>query len=170
MLARMRIWADRLIGLSANIGALGLIVEVVVILIDVVGRAFGSPLYGSQDMITMAMVVLVFGGMAMCDRQGGHIAVDLLEPRFPPAMNRFIDVFAAALGALIFGFIAWAIIDSAKLSVMLNLSTNLLRLPKEWFQWALAGFATLTALGMALRAVELALSRRNVTHDREVGL
>ena len=170
MLAQMRIWADRLIGLSANIGALGLIVEVVVIMIDVVGRAFGSPMFGSQDMITMAMVVLVFGGMALCDRQGGHIAVDLFEPRFPAAMNRWIDILGAALGAVIFAFIAWAIIDSAKLSVMLNLSTNLLRLPKAWFQWGLAGFAMLTSFGMLLRAVELALWRRDVRHHHRANL
>lgn len=162
MLTHLRTWADRLIGLSANIGALGLLVEVVVILTDVVGRALGSPLYGSQDMITMAMVILVFGGMAMCDREGGHIAVDLFEPRFPDWMNRGIDIIAALLGALIFAFIAYAIVESAKLSVMLNLSTNLLRLPKAWFQWGLAGLSIVTALGMLLRAAELTFSGRDV--------
>jgi len=157
MIAHLRIWADRLIGLSANLGALGLIVEVGVILVDVIGRSFGVPLYGSQDLISMSMVVLVFGAMALCDRQRGHIAVDLFEPRFPAALNRAIDILAALLGAVVFAFIAYAIIDSAKLSVMLNLSTNLLRLPKAWFQWGLAGFSIITALGMTLRAVELCL-------------
>lgn len=162
----MRTWADRLIGLSANLGALGLLVEVIVILVDVVGRAFGSPLFGSQDITTMSMVILVFGGMAACDRQGGHIAVDLFEPRFPSSFNRFIDILAALLGAVIFAFIAWAIIESAKLSVMLNLSTNLLRLPKAWFQWGLASFAILTAFSMALRSAELTLSGRDVRSEK----
>ena len=166
MIAHLRTWADRLIGLSATIGALGLLVEVAVILTDVIGRAFGYPQYGSQDMITMAMVILVFGGMAMCDRDGGHIAVDIFEPRYPSWLNRFIDIFAAALGAIIFVFIAWAILESAKLSVMLNLSTNLLRLPKAWFQWGLAGLSIVTALGMLLRAVELSLSGRDVRIEK----
>ena len=166
MIAHLRTWADRLIGLSATIGALGLLVEVAVILTDVIGRAFGYPLYGSQDMITMAMVILVFGGMAMCDRDGGHIAVDIFEPRYPSWLNRFIDIFAAALGAIILVFIAWAILESAKLSVMLNLSTNLLRLPKAWFQWGLAGLSIVTALGMLLRAVELSLSGRDVRIEK----
>lgn len=166
MLAQLRTWADRLISLSASIGALGLLVEVVVILIDVLGRFFGNPLYGSQDMITMGMTVLVFGGMAMCDREGGHIAVDIFERRYPNWLNRMIDIGAALLGALIFGFVAWAIIDSAKLSVMLNLSTNLLRLPKAWFQWGMAGFSVLTACAMALRAAELALSGRDIRTEK----
>jgi TRAP-type C4-dicarboxylate transport system permease small subunit len=165
VLALLRKIADGLIGLSASIGALGLLVEVAVILVDVVGRAMGSPLYGSQDITTMGMVILVFGGMALCDRNGGHVAVDILESRFPPAMNRAIDIGSAVLGAVIFVFIAWAIVESAKLSVMLNLSTNLLRLPKAWFQWALAGFCILTALGMLLRAVELTVSGRDVRSE-----
>lgn len=169
MLQSLRKWADRLIGLSATIGALAVLLEVGVILVDVIGRAFGKPMFGSQDLITMTMVILVFGGMALCDRKGGHIAVDLLEHRYPPAMNRVIDIAAALLGAVIFGFIAWAVFDSARISQMLNLSTNLLRLPKVWFQWALCGFAIMTALGMALRAAELALSGRDIRGERELG-
>jgi TRAP-type C4-dicarboxylate transport system permease small subunit len=163
----LRKTADRLIGLSATLGAVALVAVMVTILIDVVGRAMGSPLYGSQDIVTMSMVILVFGGMALCDRQGGHIAVDLLEPRFPHALNRLIDIVVALTGAVIFAFIAWAVWDSAKLSQMLNLSTNLLRLPKAWFQWALSGFSVLAALGLLLRAAELALSGRDIRREPE---
>lgn len=161
--------ADRLIGLSATIGGLGLVIEVVVVLVDVIGRAFGSPLYGSQDMISMTMVILVFGAMALCDRNGGHISVDLLEDRFSSGFNRWVDVFSALLGALIFLGIAWTVWDSAKISQMLNLATNLLYLPKAWFQWVLAGFSVITALGMILRAVELALGRPDVRHEKGQG-
>ena len=65
MLATTRKIADGLIGLSAFIGTLAVLVEVGVILVDVIGRAFGKPLFGSQDLITMTMVILVFGGMAV---------------------------------------------------------------------------------------------------------
>lgn len=168
MLLTLRNLADSLIGLSAAIGAIGLIIEIAVILVDVIGRAFGHPLFGSQDLITMTMVLLVFGGMALCDRRGGHIAVDLLHSRYPDRLNWLIDIVSAALGAVIFGFIAFAVWESAKLSEMLNLSTNLLRLPKAWFQWALCAFSMLTALAMALRAVELSLPGRNVHREGAV--
>jgi TRAP-type C4-dicarboxylate transport system permease small subunit len=162
MLAIIRKLADRLIALSAVVGVLGLIFEVVIILVDVVGRALGTPLYGSQDVITMSMVIVVFGAMALCDRQGGHIAVDLFERSYPAALNRFIDVFSALLGAVIFVGIAYAVNESAKISTMLNLSTNLLLIPKAWFQNGLSILALLTAAGMALRAIELTFSGRDV--------
>lgn len=161
----LRTIADRLIGLSAIIGSLGLLFEVVVILIDVIGRAMGKPLLGSQDLITMAMVILVFGGMALCDRKGGHIAVDIFERKFPRMFNRVVDILSAILGAIIFFAIAYAIYESSKLSVMLNLSTNLLNIPKVWFQLALAALSILTALGLLLRALELAISGRDVRRE-----
>lgn len=157
--------ADGLIGLAAALGALALLAEVGVILVDVVGRAFGAPLLGSQDLITMTMVILVTAPMALCDRFGGHVSVDLLERRFPPLMNRIIDVVAALLGAAIFAMIAYATWESAKLSVMLNLSTNLLRLPKAWFQWGLIGFSLVACAGLALRALELAITGRDVRQE-----
>ncbi len=157
--------ADRLIGLSAIIGSIALIAEVVVIMTDVIGRAMGAPLFGSQDLVTMIMVFVVFGGMAICDRVGGHIAIDLFERHFPAGLNRAINIVTAALGALIFLAIAWTVYASAKLSLMLHLSTNLLNLPKAWFQWALCGFALVAAFAMALRALELALTRRDIRSE-----
>ncbi|WP_417552448.1 TRAP transporter small permease [Marinomonas fungiae] len=162
MLITIRKLADGLISLSAAIGALGLIFIMLVILVDVIGRAFGSPMYGSQDIITMSMTVVVFGAMAICDRTGGHISVDLFERTYPTWLNRVIDILAALLGVVIFVGIAYAVNESAKLSAMLNLSTNLLRLPKVWFQNGLSVFALLTAIGMLLRAIELTFSGRDV--------
>ncbi len=162
----LRAIADRLIGLSASIGALALLGLVGVIMVDVIGRTFFSPLFGSQDLIIMGMSVLVFGGMALCDRKGGHIAVDLLEDRFPSWLNRALDIGAALIGAAAFGLIAWTVFESSLLSQMLNLSTNLLRLPKAWFQWGVCAFSVLTALGLLLRAAELALSGRDVRRER----
>ncbi len=157
--------ADRLIGLSALIGSAALAVLVGVILVDVIGSQFGYPLYGALDVTIMSMVIVVFGGMALCDRRGGHISVDLLERKFPPAINRAIDAGSATLGAVIFVTLAWAVWDSAQISEMLNLSTNLLRLPKAWFQYAACGLAIFTALGMTLRAIEIGFTGRDVRRE-----
>jgi TRAP-type C4-dicarboxylate transport system permease small subunit len=164
-LKRLRNITDRLIGLCAFSAGLGLLTVVAVILADVVGRAFGAPVMGARDVSEMTMVIVVFGGMALCDRSGGHIVMDLFERHYPPAVNRWIDIIAALLGAVIFAAIAWTVWESAGISRMLNLSTNLLNLPKAWFQWALAGFAVVTALALALRALELALGRPDVRRD-----
>lgn len=164
MLIYLRKTADGLISLSANIGALALLFVLAVILIDVVGRAFGNPLYGSHDIVTMFMVIVVFGAMALCDRKGGHIAVDLFEHRFSAGLNRAIDICVAIAGTVIFLALAWATWDSSRISVMLNLNTNLLNLPKVWFQNALSVFCLITAFGLSTRALELILRGLDVRH------
>ena len=149
--------ADGLTRLSALIATLGLITEVVVILVDVIGRYFGAPLKGAQDISEMAMVVLVFGAMAMCDKVGGHVSVDLFENAMPRWMIRAGDIASALIGAAIFLGIAWTTWDSAALSKMLNLATNIIKLPKAWFQYFIIVASLVTALGMILRALTLVL-------------
>jgi TRAP-type C4-dicarboxylate transport system permease small subunit len=168
MLDRLDRWAAGLTSLAALIGTLGLITEVVVILIDVVGRYFGAPLSGAQDVSTMAMVILVFGGMALCDRLGGHIAVDLFEPAMPRWMRQAGDVISAILGAAIFIGIAWTMWESAQLSKMLNLATNIIQLPKVWFQYVVVVFSLIAAFGMGLRAVTLMFGRSRTRQIEDV--
>ena len=158
--------ADRLINLSAIIATIALFVLMGVILVDVIGRGLGMPLYGSQDLIGMTMVIVVFGGMALCDRDGGHVSVDLLETRFPVSINHSADVFSAFLGAIVFSAIAWAVFKSSKISLMLNIATNLLDLPKAWFQWILCALAAFCAFAMALRGIELAFNICDVRRER----
>lgn len=170
MLTALQSLADRLIGLSAVLGALGLIVEVVVVLIDVTGRYFGAPLTGAQDITQMTLVIVVFGGMALCDRLGGHISVDVLEPVLPRAVLWLGDVIAPLVGAAVFIAIAVAVWDSAALSRMLNLATNIIYLPKAWFQYIMVVFCLITAFGMGLRALATALTGKPLPHTPDKAL
>lgn len=145
--------------LSAVAGALALIVIVVTVLADVVGRYFGSPLYGAQDITQMAAVFVVFGGMAYCERRGGHIQVDLLERAFSGRINRLLLIAGCLAGAVVFGLIAWQMWEASKLARMLNMATNILSLPRAPFQYAVAALSGIASLGLAARAVALAQGR-----------
>ena len=168
MLKRLTKLADRFINLSAVMGSIGLVIEVVIILIDVVGRMFNMPLVGAQDISQMSMLILVFGAMALCDKTGGHIAVDIFENSFPRWLNNSIDIFSALIGALIFALIAWAIYESSKISQMLHLATNIIYLPKAYFQWAVSVFCIITSVSMLLKGISLAVIGREV--EEEAGI
>lgn len=155
MFSRLRWAVDKLIDLAAVLGALGLLGIMAVVVIDVIGRYFGAPLYGAQDIVETAAVFVVFGGMAFCDRQGRHVSVDLLEPYFPPWLNHLLSLLGNAVGAVIFALIAWYLWEASKLSVMLNMATNILQIPRAPFQYAMSAFASLTALAMALRTLAM---------------
>ena len=158
---RAIIWqvADRLISLSAFIGTLGLLTGVLDILIDVIGREFHNPLRGAQDISQMAMVTMVFGGMAIADRLDAHIAVDVFEGLFSKTMNRITQIVAPLLGCVIFMLLAKAMWDAAVLSQLLHLATNIINLPKAWFQYMAMVMSLITALAMFLRAVDTVFGR-----------
>jgi len=156
MLRLARKIADIFINISAVFGGAALFAGLAVILVDVVGRLFGAPLRGSPDLVQMAFVLMVFGGIPYCDRIGGNVAVDLLEDYFSPDLNRLFIILGNIIGAVVFALLAWQLWESSKLSNMLNLSTNILFLPKAPFQYAAVALCIITCISQALRVVELA--------------
>jgi len=160
--------AARATALVAILGTIGLVAEVLVILVDVIGRYFGTPLRGAQDITQMSMLVLVFGGMALCDRIGGHIAVDVFERIFPDWLKRTTDIAGALLGAAIFGGIAWNMWKSAAMSSMLRQSTNIINLPFSWFKYFIVVACVVTVFGMLARALSLSLGGALAPHKELV--
>lgn len=152
---------DGLVSLSSIVGTLALIFIIIVTLVDVTGRLFGVPLSGAQDLSEMTMVVVVFGGMALCDKQGGNISVDIFEDKFSEKMNYCLNIIGWLIGCAIFSAIGYTMIGAAEMSRLLNLSSNILGLPKEPFQYAVAFFAFLTALAMFARVVTAFLNPWN---------
>lgn len=148
---------DVIVHLAAWSGALGLLVALGAIAADVTGRAFGAPVFGARDVVSMAAVFVVFGGMALAHIKGAHVSVDLLERHFPPALNRLLTPLGHLLGAGVFVLIARELWKATELARLLRMSTNLLYLPRAPFLTAMAVLAAICAASMALRAVETAV-------------
>lgn len=159
MLRHLQRAVDGLVALSAVCGAVAILTIVLTVLVDVVGRYFGSPLYGAQDIVQMAAVFVVFGGMAFAERRGGHIQVDLLERAFSERLNRALLVLGCAIGAVVFALIAWQMWEASKLARMLNMATNILNLPRAPFQYAVAALSGIAGVALAIKAVALARGR-----------
>jgi TRAP-type C4-dicarboxylate transport system permease small subunit len=150
---------DGLVTLSAVVGSVALLAIVATVLVDVVGRYFHAPLYGAQDIVQMASVFVVFGGMAFCERRGGHIQVDLLERAFSDRTNRVLLIVGCVTGAVVFALIAWRMWEASKLARMLNMATNILGLPRAPFQYAVIALSGVASVGLALKAAVLARGR-----------
>lgn len=154
MLARLVRICDFGIDASAILGAVGLAVTLGVTSADVIGRAFGHPLYGGRDIVSMAGVFVVFGGLAYAHRAGAHIVVDLLEPIFPPLMNVILTVAGHWLGAVIMVLMIWQMAVAVDLARMLSTSTNLLFLPRAPFLVVMMAMASVCAASMLLRGAQ----------------
>ncbi len=75
---------------------------------------FGTPLPLTLEVVSYYyMLVVAFIPLAMVERKGGHIKVDLLVQFFPPMLQRLIDATMALAGAAFFGLVAWVTLQEA---------------------------------------------------------
>lgn len=110
---------------------------------DVVSRgAFNSPIFGTEEIVSVLAVLTVAFSMPYAHSQGSHIGVDLLMSRFSRLLRRCIDAFMLAVSGALFAVASWRTVllgngyrESGQVSMNLEL-------PLEYVAYALAlGFA-----------------------------
>lgn len=106
--ARAMGWADApFLALAVLSGALATIMMVSTT-VDVAGRyLFNRPLYGAFEITEITMGLIVFTALPLAVWRREMIVVGVLSERLSPAARRAIDGLGLALGAVLFGFVAW---------------------------------------------------------------
>ncbi len=84
------------------IAGIALLLMVLVVVYDIVGRSFGLwHVLSSVEQTTLYMMLLGFFGLARCFRDQGNIVVDVATQSMSPRTVRRIDAFWAVLAAAI---------------------------------------------------------------------
>ena len=79
---------------------------------DVVGRgAFGAPVKGTPEIVSMSIVIICFLQASYAIRSGGMLSVDLLPALLPPRVREALAVAGCVLGVLFFGVIVYGGFD-----------------------------------------------------------
>ncbi|HEX6195665.1 MAG TPA: TRAP transporter small permease [Jiangellaceae bacterium] len=86
-----------------------LIIAVMVMTVyNILGRwLFNEPFRGTVELTQLAMIGIVYLGMAYAQDNGNHIAVDLLYSRLPRLVRIVLDWFATLLSLVILALLAW---------------------------------------------------------------
>ncbi len=81
--------------------------------IDVVGRFFRHPVFGSVELVTLMGVFAVVFSLPFTHESNGHIGVELFVAKLPRRTRAFIDMCTAFAGLLFFGLVTWRMFDYA---------------------------------------------------------
>ena len=93
---------------SVNIIGLSVLVLAMLLSVgDVVGRYVGFPIPGTLEITELAMVVIVFTGIAWTLRLGGHVSIILFVRHMRPRTRAVISAFCNLLTLGIWSVIAW---------------------------------------------------------------
>jgi TRAP-type C4-dicarboxylate transport system permease small subunit len=111
MIDRLSNWTARALLVFAAL--LGFFLAFVVCT-DVIGRViFNSPLKGTPEMVSSAIVIICFMQAPYAIRSGGMIYVDFIVRHLPNRWRSWMALVGAVLGAAFFGFILWGSFDPA---------------------------------------------------------
>lgn len=91
------------------VGAVWVVLIMLLITVDVSGRAFfNSPLFGVPEIVKISVVGLVWCMMAHTLKIGAHLRSTILLDRMSPPARRAVEMFSCALGVLMFALIVYS--------------------------------------------------------------
>lgn len=79
---------------------------------DVVGRtAFGAPVKGTPEIVSMSIVIICFLQASYAIRSGGMLHVDVVPALLPPRLRAALTAFGSLLGLAFFGVVLYGGLD-----------------------------------------------------------
>lgn len=155
---------EKLIILFSNLGLLasmGLILAVMFFTTaDVTGRIFGFPIPGSYQICELILVWVVCLAWPFSIGTKGHVRVEVLASKFPPAVQRPVELFALVLTLGIFVLLVWQGVKVVMLSIRLNELVSIVEVPLYPFQIVIPLGALLVCPVLLLQIVQLIAGRR----------
>jgi TRAP-type C4-dicarboxylate transport system permease small subunit len=105
LLARFSNWTSK--SLLVFAATLGFLLSFLVVA-DVIGRVvFNSPVKGTPELVSTAIVIICFMQAPYAIRSGGMIYVDFVVQHFSPRAQSWLAAAGALLGAAFLLFIVW---------------------------------------------------------------
>lgn len=171
MLSRLEHWAQ----LLAWAAAVALAVAAAVTVADIVlrgagrlvgvvsGEPLGLGLVGAVDLVQLCVVTAAWLAIPWAFATGGHVAVELLHERLPPAAREASAVVAAAAACIFLAFVLRDCVEQAENVATYGDRSATLQIPLVWY-WlpllfglalsvVITGGQTVVRTGRLLRAL-----------------
>lgn len=141
-----------------NLGAICLMGMMLLTCVDVVGRIFRHPVFGSVEIVAFMATMTVAFALPYTHKLGGHIGVELLVRMLPRKTQVVIDIITGAVSLALFAIITWRMgIYAHTMHQAGEVSMNL-RLPEHLIVYGLS-FCLLIASLTILRDVLLNIKK-----------
>ncbi|MBW2682314.1 MAG: TRAP transporter small permease [Deltaproteobacteria bacterium] len=127
------------------VGAVFLFGMAVLTCLDVIGRLFKHPIFGSVELVSFMGVIAVACSLPFTHIEGGHIGVELVVRKFSRKTRNIIKLCTEVLSLILFSLVTWKMFEYyIKVKNSGELSMNL-QLPEYWVIFLLGcGFVILT--------------------------
>lgn len=166
MLERIEYWFERALRYLAYAGGVVLLGLMLLIVYEVFMRYFyGRPFRGGFEITELIMATIVAFGLPYTAISGGHVSVDLLSRWLDRPAWRWLTVLVHLVGAALLFFVAWRSGLHAMSGMRFGDMTNMMRIPKYPFQFAIAISAGLFGLVLLLEAAKALRPKTDIEQE-----
>lgn len=89
------------------LGGLALTAMMLLTVVDVVGRFFRHPIFGSVELVGFMAVIVTAAALPGTYKKDGHVGVEILIRLLPAKIRILIDIVTRSLTLALFGVITW---------------------------------------------------------------
>jgi TRAP-type C4-dicarboxylate transport system permease small subunit len=98
---------NKLSGILKLIGAVALTAMMMLTVVDVIGRFFKSPIFGSVELVGFLATIVVAAALPYTYRMDGHVGVEIMVRLLPDKTQIWIDILTRTLSLVLFILITW---------------------------------------------------------------
>ncbi|HSL62440.1 MAG TPA: TRAP transporter small permease [Desulfotignum sp.] len=98
---------NRLSNIMKVIGGIALVGMMLLTVVDVIGRLFQRPIFGSVEIVGFLATIIVAGALPYTYRIGGHVGVEILMQTASRKTQILVRIATRALTLFLFGLITW---------------------------------------------------------------
>ena len=108
------------------IGAALLVIMMLLTCVDVVGRLFRHPVFGSIELMSFMGALAVAMALPYTHSVKGHIGVEIFINKLPRTLRHLIELATSLLSLILFGIVTWKMFEySLKMMASGEVSMNL---------------------------------------------
>ena len=98
---------DKFSGLLKIIGAVALTAMMLLTVVDVIGRFFKHPIFGSVELVGFLATIVVAAALPYTYKVEGHVGVEILVRLLSKKTQLIIDLFTRTLSLVLFCLVTW---------------------------------------------------------------
>jgi len=89
------------------LGGTALTAMMLLTVVDVVGRFFRCPIFGSVELVGFLATIVVASALPFTYKSDGHVGVEILVRLFSKKTQLVIEIFTRSISLIFFGLVTW---------------------------------------------------------------
>jgi TRAP-type C4-dicarboxylate transport system permease small subunit len=142
----------------ALLGGVAMLAAMLVLVVTVIGGAFGRPLLGDSELVEFLVGIAVFAFLPYCQLRGSNVIVDFFSQPLPARARHWLDAVMGLVFVLVAMVLTWRMVEGGLTAWERSRRSMFLQLP-DWWGYVAAILAMLLWIAVCAWTTYLSVKR-----------